>query len=187
MQPKVVPGCQTPVKDGTVIVTGEYDKRDTSLPALPYDPNYVKGASPASARRRPRPTRSKGCSQPPARLPGLRQGRRVQAAGLQLQVRPVREPDGRREEHAAEQAATSSSKITLFTDRCIMCTRCVRFTREISGTAELQVDRPRAPRGDRRLPRPAAGEQARRQRRRSVPGRGARAARTSSTSSASGT
>ena len=30
MQPKVVPGCQTPVKDGTVIVTGEYDKRDTA-------------------------------------------------------------------------------------------------------------------------------------------------------------
>ena len=30
-------------------------------------------------------------------------------------------------------------QITLFTDRCIMCTRCVRFTREISGTAELQV------------------------------------------------
>jgi len=32
-----------------------------------------------------------------------------------------------------------SSKITLFTDRCIMCSRCVRFTREISGTAELTV------------------------------------------------
>jgi NADH-quinone oxidoreductase subunit G len=30
-------------------------------------------------------------------------------------------------------------QITLFTDRCIMCTRCVRFTREISGSAELQV------------------------------------------------
>src|SRR5205809_125348 len=29
--------------------------------------------------------------------------------------------------------------VTLFTDRCIMCSRCVRFTREISGTAELQV------------------------------------------------
>src|SRR5438067_1135309 len=28
---------------------------------------------------------------------------------------------------------------TLFTDRCILCSRCVRFTREISGTAELQV------------------------------------------------
>jgi NADH-quinone oxidoreductase subunit G len=29
--------------------------------------------------------------------------------------------------------------ISLFTDRCIMCSRCVRFTREISGTAELGV------------------------------------------------
>jgi NADH-quinone oxidoreductase subunit G len=29
--------------------------------------------------------------------------------------------------------------VTLFVDRCIMCTRCVRFTREISGTAELMV------------------------------------------------
>ena len=29
--------------------------------------------------------------------------------------------------------------ITLFADRCILCSRCVRFTREISGEAELQV------------------------------------------------
>ena len=29
--------------------------------------------------------------------------------------------------------------ITLFTDRCVMCSRCVRFTREISGTAELEI------------------------------------------------
>src|SRR5918911_1224168 len=29
--------------------------------------------------------------------------------------------------------------ISLFTDRCIMCSRCVRFTREIAGTAELMV------------------------------------------------
>jgi NADH-quinone oxidoreductase subunit G len=29
--------------------------------------------------------------------------------------------------------------VTLFVDRCVMCTRCVRFTREISGTAELMV------------------------------------------------
>ena len=29
--------------------------------------------------------------------------------------------------------------IVLFTDRCIMCSRCVRFTREISGQAELQI------------------------------------------------
>ena len=30
-------------------------------------------------------------------------------------------------------------EITLFVDRCITCTRCVRFAREISGTSELMV------------------------------------------------
>jgi NADH-quinone oxidoreductase subunit G len=30
--------------------------------------------------------------------------------------------------------------ILLYSDRCIMCTRCVRFTREVSGTSELYVD-----------------------------------------------
>ena len=30
-------------------------------------------------------------------------------------------------------------QIALFTDRCVMCTRCVRFTREFSGTSELMV------------------------------------------------
>ena len=30
--------------------------------------------------------------------------------------------------------------ILLYADRCILCTRCVRFTREISGTSELFVD-----------------------------------------------
>jgi len=30
--------------------------------------------------------------------------------------------------------------ILLYNDRCIMCTRCVRFTREVSGACELYVD-----------------------------------------------
>lgn len=30
--------------------------------------------------------------------------------------------------------------IILYTDRCILCTRCVRFTREVSGTSELFLD-----------------------------------------------
>ncbi|HRK31898.1 MAG TPA: 2Fe-2S iron-sulfur cluster-binding protein, partial [Tepidisphaeraceae bacterium] len=30
--------------------------------------------------------------------------------------------------------------VLLYSDRCIMCTRCVRFTREVSGTSELYVD-----------------------------------------------
>ena len=30
--------------------------------------------------------------------------------------------------------------VLLYSDRCIMCSRCVRFTREISGTAELMIE-----------------------------------------------
>ncbi|MAJ46651.1 MAG: ferredoxin [Planctomycetaceae bacterium] len=30
--------------------------------------------------------------------------------------------------------------VLLYSDRCIMCTRCVRFTREVTGTSELMVD-----------------------------------------------
>ncbi len=30
--------------------------------------------------------------------------------------------------------------VLLYSDRCIMCTRCVRFTREVAGTGELMVD-----------------------------------------------
>ncbi|MEQ8745804.1 2Fe-2S iron-sulfur cluster-binding protein [Pyruvatibacter sp.] len=30
--------------------------------------------------------------------------------------------------------------VYLYSDRCIMCSRCVRFTREVSGTAELMVE-----------------------------------------------
>lgn len=30
--------------------------------------------------------------------------------------------------------------VYLYSDRCIMCTRCVRFTREVSGTSELMVE-----------------------------------------------
>ena len=63
--------------------------------------------------------------------------------------------------------------VTLFVDRCVMCSRCVRFTREISGTARTDGHQPRQPRRNRRLSRLSAGQQAVRQRGRSVPGRGA--------------
>src|SRR5688572_9147364 len=51
MQPRVVPGCQTSVKDGSVIITGEYDKRDPSHPPLNYAPDYLKGGQPGRAGR----------------------------------------------------------------------------------------------------------------------------------------
>ena len=71
------------------------------------------------------------------RLPDLRQGGRVLLAGLSFQ-------HGQNERRADIRPFTSRSRelgdtVTLFVDRCVMCTRCVRFCREISGTSELMV------------------------------------------------
>ena len=51
---------------------------------------------------------------------------------------------GRSESRFDEDKAKKPKKdigkhVVLYSDRCIMCTRCVRFTREISGTGELAV------------------------------------------------
>ena len=51
---------------------------------------------------------------------------------------------GRAESRFDEDKAKKPKKdigkhVVLYSDRCIMCTRCVRFTREISGTGELGV------------------------------------------------
>jgi NADH-quinone oxidoreductase subunit G len=139
MQPKVVPGCQTPVKDGTVIVTGEYDKRDPQVPALPYDPGYVKGGKPGERAKKSQADTLEGLLlNHPLDCPVC-----DKAGECKLQDYSYR--FGRSEsrmvdvKNAPKNKPQLSSKITLFTDRCIMCTRCVRFAREISGTAELMV------------------------------------------------
>ncbi len=61
--------------------------------------------------------------------------------------------------------------VTLFVDRCVMCSRCVRFTPRDQRHQRADGHQPRQPRRDRRLPRLSAGQQAVGQRRRSVPGR----------------
>ena len=141
MQPKVVPGCQTPVKDGMVIVTGEYDRRDPSLPPLPYDAAYLQAGPPGSrAKKAQADTLEALLLNHPLDCPvcdkagecllqdySFRYGR-----STSRMIDPKNMPPNK---------PHISSKITLFTDRCIMCTRCVRFTREISGTAELCVVR----------------------------------------------
>ncbi len=139
MQPKVVPGCQTPVKDGTVIVTGEYAKRDPSLPQLPYDPGYVKGGEPGERAKKSQADTLEGLLlNHPLDCP-------VCDKAGECKLQDFSYKYGRSESRLVDVKNTPpnkphlSSKITLFTDRCIMCTRCVRFTREISGTGELQV------------------------------------------------
>src|SRR5262245_10525969 len=139
MQGKVVPGCQTLVKDGTTIVTGEYDKRDASLPARPYDANFLKGGAPGERAKKSQADTLEGLLiNHPLDCPVC------DKAGECL-LQDFSYKYGRSESRMVDVKNTPpnkphlSSKITLFTDRCIMCTRCVRFTRESSGTAELMV------------------------------------------------
>jgi NADH-quinone oxidoreductase subunit G len=135
MVPKVFPGCQTPVKDGTVIVTGEYDKRDTSVAALPYDPAYKPGDR---AKKSQADTLEGLLLNHPLDCPVCDKAGECKLQDFSYQF-------GRSESRMVDPKNTPpnkpdiSSTITLFTDRCILCTRCVRFTREFSGTAELTV------------------------------------------------
>src|SRR5438874_12067011 len=115
MQPRVVPGCQTPAKDGTVIVT----KSDRARHAQEQTLESLLINHPLDC-----PVCDK--------------------AGECL-LQDFSYNFGRSQSRMIDEKNTPPNKphisdtISLFTDRCIMCSRCVRFTREISGTAELQV------------------------------------------------
>jgi NADH-quinone oxidoreductase subunit G len=115
MQPKVVPGCQTPARDGTVIVTNSDRARTAQAQTLeslllnhPLDCPVCDKAGECLL-------------QDFSYNYGRSQSRMID------------------EKNTPPNKPHISDSITLFTDRCIMCSRCVRFTREISGTAELQV------------------------------------------------
>src|SRR5436309_619789 len=115
MQPKVVPGCQTPAKDGTVIITNTpkaTHAQEQTLESLllnhPLDCPVCDKAGECLLQDY-----------------SYRFGRSTSRMIDDKNLPPNKD--------------YISPHITLFTDRCIMCSRCVRFTREISGTAELQV------------------------------------------------
>lgn len=139
MQPKVVPGCQTPVKDGTVIVTGDYAKREHSHVTLAYPADYTRGGQPGERAKKAQADTLEGLLlNHPLDCPVCDKAGECKLQDYSFEF-------GRSESRMIDSKNTPpnkpdlSSKITLFTDRCIMCTRCVRFTREISGTAELGV------------------------------------------------
>jgi NADH-quinone oxidoreductase subunit G len=115
IQPKLIPGCQTPVTDGMVIVTDSEKVQAAQKATL----EYLLLNHPLDC-----PT----CDQAGECLLqdySYRYGRGYSRLQEPKQLRPDKDYIG--------------DQITLFTDRCIMCSRCVRFTREISGTSELQV------------------------------------------------
>jgi NADH-quinone oxidoreductase subunit G len=115
MQPKLVPGCQTPAKDGTVIISDSQKVKDARKATL----EYLLLNHPLDC-----PT----CDQ---------------AGECFLQDYSFHYGRGYSRLNEPKNIKSDKSyigdQITLFTDRCIMCTRCVRFTREVSGSAELQV------------------------------------------------
>jgi NADH-quinone oxidoreductase subunit G len=115
MGPKLVPGCQTPIKEGTVIRTDSSKVKTTQQMTLellllnhPLDCSICDQAGECYLQDY---TYKYGKAQSRLDEPKIQRMDKY---------------------HIGEQ-------IALFTDRCVMCTRCVRFTREISGTAELQV------------------------------------------------
>lgn len=114
MQPKVVPACQTPATDGTVFITNS--EKVIAARAMVEEDLLLR-----------HPVDCPICDK----------------AG-ECALQDYHFQHGRDQRRADIKAFTSRRRnlgntVTLFVDRCVMCTRCVRFTREISGTAELMI------------------------------------------------
>jgi NADH-quinone oxidoreductase subunit G len=114
MIPKLVPGCQTPAKDGTVVVTNSSKVHEHQRMVM----EYLLANHPLDC-----PV----CDQ-------------AGECGLQDYSYEHGQANHRFvEERTINPRKDVSDLIQLNQDRCIMCTRCVRFTREITQTGELQV------------------------------------------------
>ncbi|MDX1947389.1 MAG: molybdopterin-dependent oxidoreductase [Pirellulaceae bacterium] len=114
MQPRVVPACQTPATDGTVFVTNSEKVKNAR--AMVEEDLLLR-----------HPVDCPICDK----------------AG-ECSLQDYHFEYGQAERRADIKPFTSRRRelgdtITLFVDRCVMCTRCVRFTREITGTSELMV------------------------------------------------
>ena len=113
--PKLVPSCQTPVRDGMVV----YSRSPKAVMNQKQVMEYLLINHPLDCPI---------CDQAGECL--------LQDYSYQY---------GRSESRFEEDKAKKPKKdvgenIYLYADRCIMCSRCVRFTREVSGTCELYVD-----------------------------------------------
>lgn len=114
MMPKLVPACQTPAKDGTVFVTNS--KLVENARAMVEEDLLLR--HPVDC---PICDKAGECSLQDYHFKYGREERRADIKPFNSRRRPLGET------------------VTLFVDRCVMCTRCVRFTREIAGTSELMV------------------------------------------------
>ena len=114
MIPKLVPACQTPAKDGTVVVTNS--------PRVKANQNFVQEGI---------------LLDHPVDCPICDQAGECWLQDYYFEY-------GHKERRADVRPFTSERRdlgphVSLFADRCVMCSRCVRFTREVSGEGELMV------------------------------------------------
>ena len=115
MMPKLVPACQTPAKANTVVVTDSDKVKQAQAATL----EYLLLNHPLDC---PTCDQAGEC---------FLQDYSFKFGNAETRLQEPKEIR-KDKDYIGEQ-------ITLFTDRCVMCSRCVRFTREISGTAELQI------------------------------------------------
>lgn len=113
--PKLVPSCQTPVRDGMVVFTNSPKAIANQKQVMEY--LLVN-----------HPLDCPVCDQ----------------AG-ECYLQDYSYAYGRSQSRFEEDKHKKPKKdiglnVLLYNDRCIMCTRCVRFTREVSGQSELYVD-----------------------------------------------
>ncbi|MGD0766795.1 MAG: 2Fe-2S iron-sulfur cluster-binding protein [Tepidisphaeraceae bacterium] len=113
--PKLVPSCQTPVRDGMVV----HSRSPKAVMNQKQVMEYLLINHPLDCPI---------CDQ----------------AG-ECTLQDYSYEYGRSQSRFEEDKAKKPKKdvgehIYLYADRCIMCSRCVRFTREVSGTSELYVD-----------------------------------------------
>ncbi len=114
MMPKLVPACQTPATDGTVFVTNSESVQKAR--AMVEEDLLLRHPVDCSIC-----DKAGECSLQDYHFEYGREERRADVKPFHSRRRDL------------------GDTITLFVDRCVMCTRCVRFTREITGTAELMV------------------------------------------------
>ena len=144
--PKLAPACATTVMEGQVVHV-----------------HSREGAGSAQGRARV------PAHQSPARLPDLRSGGRVRAAGLHVRGRPR---DSRyREPKRFNPVEDFGGDVLYVQNRCILCTRCVRFMDDVAQDPVLNVSRARRPRVHRQGRRARPDARVGRQRGRPVPGR----------------
>ncbi len=114
MMPKLVPACQTPASDGTVFVTDS--EKVVQARAMVEEDLLIR-----------HPVDCPICDK----------------AGECL-LQDYHFEHGQKQRRADIKPFTSRRRplgdtVTLFVDRCVMCSRCVRFCREVTGTSELMV------------------------------------------------